>query len=103
LAHAKEMNMKDSTIAMLKEEISYNHQAYYSADRLLKELDIFCPNVKAMSISEGVIYSEEDSIPQASMMVFLDYDRQLSGGDYTRIENWLKTRLKAENVKIVQQ
>lgn len=103
LAHAKEMNMKDSTIAMLKEEISYNYQAYYSADRLLKELDIFYPNVKAMSISEGVIYSEEDSIPQASIMVFLDYDRQLSGGDYTRIENWLKTRLKADNVKIVQQ
>ncbi len=56
-----------------------------------------------MSISEGVIYSEEDSIPQASIMVFLDYDRQLNGGDYTRIENWLKTRLKADNVKIVQQ
>lgn len=103
MTHAREMNLKDSTIALLNEEIMHNHQAFYSADRLLKELDVFYPNITAMSISEGMIYSEEDSIPQSSMMVFLDYDKKMSDGDFTRIESWLKTRLKVDNVKIVQQ
>lgn len=102
-AHAQEMNAMDSMVQQLNEEIMQNHKRFYSANRLLEELDVFYPNIKAFSISESIIYSEEDSVPQSTKLVFIDYENNLNSKDFDKIENWLKERLETDKIKIVQE
>lgn len=103
VAHAQEMNKMDSTVAVLNEELLVNHRNFYSANRLLGELDVFFPNITGFSVSESIIYSEKDSVPRASKLVFIDYEEELSEEDFEKIEVWLKQRLDADEIKIVQE
>lgn len=103
LAHIQEITAKDSAMALLKEEILENHRSYYSAERLLDEIDVFYPNVTAVSVSEGVIYSENDSVPSSTKLVFIQFEDKLIDKDFNKIESWLQQRLGTENVKIVKE
>jgi hypothetical protein len=103
LAHIQEITAKDSAMTLLKEEIIENHRSYYSAERLLDEIDVFYPNVTAVSVSEGLIYSENDSIPSSTKLVFIQFEDKLIDEDFNKIESWLQQRLGTENVKIVKE
>jgi hypothetical protein len=103
LAHIQEITAKDSAMTLLKEEIIENHRSYYSAERLLDEIDVFYPNVTAVSVSEGLVYSENDSIPSSTKLVFIQFEDKLIDEDFNKIESWLQQRLGTENVKIVKE
>ena len=103
VAHAQEMNAMDSMIASLNQELLQNHRRFYSANQLLEEIDVFYPNIKAFSVSDGIIYNTEDSIPKSTKLVFIDYEDKLYQKDLDKIELWLKERLETDNIKIVQE
>ena len=102
LNHAKELNLKDSTIIQLETKLIGEKNRFYSPEKVLAELKVFYPEVESFSIAEGVIINEKDSSKVNSNLVYIKFNEKTKVQDYNNIELWLKRRLDTENIKIVK-
>lgn len=102
LNHAKELNLKDSTIFQLQKNIQTERSNYYAPTKVLRELKVFYPNIENFSISKGDLINNQDSIKTNTNLVYIDFKDNVKDKDFENIEAWLKIRLGSNNIKIVQ-
>jgi hypothetical protein len=71
-------------------------------DILVEELSIFYPQVKSCIYSETL--EQDDSTRLNTIMpviIFTFENAKLSANDKNKITNWVKTRLKDENIQVI--
>ncbi|WP_304234930.1 TIGR00341 family protein [Jiulongibacter sediminis] len=93
---------KDQRINLLEEQLS----TYTAYDRIqadvCAELEVQYPEVEASAFSKLKIYQKEGKIDTVTM-VYIDTRAAVRGKRLSQMENWLKIRLKTEDIRIVQQ
>jgi uncharacterized hydrophobic protein (TIGR00271 family) len=101
-SHAFELNKRDSTIAMLKEQMNEKEAAFFATSEILDELKVFYPSIREFSISPGIIYSEQDSSEISTIMVYLADDDNMTPKELDNMKLWLKKRLNIKELRIVK-
>ena len=93
---------KDQKISLLEEQLS----TFTAYDRIQSdvcaELEVQYPEVEASAFSKLKIHQKEGKIDTVTM-VYIDTKSALRGKRLAQMEDWLKIRLKTEDIMIVQQ
>ncbi|MCR9065220.1 MAG: TIGR00341 family protein [Cytophagales bacterium] len=93
---------KDEKIALLEKELgSIKIFDQIQAD-VCAELEVQYPEVQASAFSTMKIHPKEGKVDTVTM-VYLDTKTTISRSRLAKMEEWLKLRLKTNDVKIVQQ
>ena len=93
---------KDKRIDYLESELGKYKGFERIQDEVAEEIMVQYPDVKASAFNTMYIHKPENAIDTVTL-VYLDVKKGIRGTELTKMENWLKVRLKVNNVKIVQQ
>lgn len=70
-------------------------------ENILNELSILYPQIIALSISNSLIYNNQNNEPEKIYLIYIKYQGKLSNLDREKIQNWLSTRIKNNNIKLI--
>lgn len=66
-----------------------------------RELGVFVPEIRDISLSKHIGYNKEGVPVDTSFICMLGFNDILAESKVSIIENWLRTRLRSENVQII--
>ncbi len=75
----------------------------YVGKALLTEIRNIYPQIKTCTFSESFLFSEDDSQVKTAIIFFGSDKRKLSGSEKEKINNWAKTRLNYEDIKVIYE
>ncbi|HLW30369.1 MAG TPA: DUF389 domain-containing protein [Brumimicrobium sp.] len=76
-------------------------QNQYKGKVLLNEIKTIYPQFKSCIYADSYSFSDSVSIPRKTTMVFFTLDTvDFTKADRKRVDNWVKSRVNAENVKV---
>jgi uncharacterized hydrophobic protein (TIGR00271 family) len=92
---------KAQQIALLENELRKYKNNELIQDEVCKELEVQYPEIKASAINTMYIHKQAAEVDTV-MMVYLDTKKPIQGTSLTKLEAWLKLRLKSDRINIVQ-
>ena len=97
-----EINHLKNTINIKEKHIDSLKNVPEIGKDLINELKVFYPNIEACSFAETVIFSSADSTLKGrpTSIVHLSTKKGMSLAEKEKISNWMKRRLKDENVVV---
>jgi len=90
---------KDSKIKFLETELQKYRENNYPIDMLTNEIKVVFPDIKRFSFS-SVIVSDIDSLKLDTIPTAIT-EWKVKNDNPIKFENWLKARLKLNNIKVV--
>ena len=96
------MKSKDERLSILEQELSQYKTYELIQDEVCKELEVQYPEVESSAFSTMMLH-HKGSPTDTMTMVYLDTKKTIRGTNLTKLESWLKLRLKTDKIKIVQQ
>ena len=92
---------KDEQIQMLQNEIISMKQMQLPLTDISNELKAQHSNVKEFAINSTIITNFVTNQPDTTYLAFASFTSRPSRAEITRMENWLKARIKSEKLKLV--
>jgi uncharacterized hydrophobic protein (TIGR00271 family) len=92
---------KDEQIQMLQNEIIKMKQLQLPLTDISNELKAQHKNVKEFTINSSIITNFVTNQPDTTYLAFASFTSRPSRAEITRMENWLKARIKSEKLKLV--
>jgi uncharacterized hydrophobic protein (TIGR00271 family) len=92
---------KEQQIDLLEKELSKYKSNELIQDDVCKELEVQYPEIKASAFNTMYIHNKDAAVDTV-MMVYLDIIKPIKGSNLTKLEEWLKLRLKTDKINIVQ-
>ena len=92
---------KDEQIQILQREIITMKQMQLPLTDISNELKAQHSNVKEFAINSTIITNFVTNQPDTTYLAFASFTSRPSRAEITRMENWLKARIKSEKLKLV--
>lgn len=92
---------KDEQIQMLQNEIITMKQMQLPLADISNELKAQHSNVKEFAINSTIITNFVSNQPDTTYLAFASFTSRPTRAEISRMENWLKARIKSENLKLV--
>jgi uncharacterized membrane protein len=98
----EQIKTRDDRIKVLESEIIKFRSREVPIADLIQEIKALNSNVTEISIAPAVL-SHVDSTKQDTLyLAYLNFEKRPGAAEVTKIEEWLKARIKADKVKIVR-
>lgn len=98
----KEIARRDDEIRRLKEELNTKKGSDIPHLQLTREIKNNYPQIKELRIMQGAkVDTDSLVIKPGTTIVVSCYEHKLSAADSTRLEEWLKIRLNAEELELI--
>ncbi len=108
---------QNSEVGNLKVEISRLNQALQEKDRalarqqeqetrgkqILNEVRILYPQIATCAYTETLVYADTSAAVKTAITVFKTSGKDIAAADKSKIEQWLKTRLRLERVVVLYE
>lgn len=91
---------RDLEVQNLKAELAARHLVVGQADQMIREIVQLYPEVVRITLTEGVTLASA-GVPENVTYVNILTDAPLNNGSRSRIEAWLKVRLKNSSIHVV--
>lgn len=101
--HNSEKRLEDQSkkIESLETEISKYQQYDRLGEEIIPELKILYPSIRRFSIARGIEYGTDSTKVDTTAIAVLTLDRQLSSREKETLADWLKTRVKSNNIRLI--
>ena len=93
-----EVNKLKATILMKEHRIDSLESISSNGEQLLKEIRTLYPEIYGCSYSMSTRYVDTLDVPEPTHLIILETDVEYEEADQLKINAWLKSRLKSENV-----
>jgi uncharacterized hydrophobic protein (TIGR00271 family) len=95
------LSNKDEQINLLETELKKYKSNELIQDDVCKELEVQYPEIEASAFNTMYIHPKNAEVDTV-MMVYLDTSKPIIGTNLTKLESWLKLRLKSNKINIIQ-
>ena len=96
------LQTKDDKIRLLELELSKYRNFDQIEMEVCQEMKTIYPEIKSSAFNTMIIHGEKTNIDTVTM-VYLDATKELQVADKKKLSNWLKQRLKKDNILIVEK
>jgi len=96
-----QIKTRDDRIKLLESEIvRYRSKELPMAD-ISQEIKAIDQNVERISVAPAVISHTEEDTRDTTFLAYLQFSKKPSKEQVQMLEDWLRTRIKAENIKLI--
>ena len=92
---------KDEQIEFLEDQILKLRGEQLPVDELGAELLALHPGIRSFAIQSGVIKNFEQQAMDTTYIAFLSFKQRIGASERKKLEQWLKARLKTEEIKMI--
>lgn len=92
---------KDAQIEFLEDEILKLKGEQLPVEELGAEILALYPSIQTFSIQSGVIQNFEQQVLDTTYIAYLNFKQRIGNSERKKLEQWLKARLKTEEIKMI--
>lgn len=92
---------KDAQIEFLEDEILKLKGEQLPVDELGAEILALHPSIRSFAIQSGVIKNFEEQALDTTYIAYLNFKQRIGNSERKKLEQWLKARLKTEEIKLI--